>query len=46
MTTKEKIIRVVKDLPEDASVEDAMEYLLLLAKIEKGILPPLGRNIS
>jgi len=37
MTIKEKIIRIVQDLPEDASVEDAMERLLLLAKIERGI---------
>lgn len=27
----------MQDLPEDASVEDAMERLLLLAKIERGI---------
>jgi len=37
MTIKEKIIRIVQDLPDDASVEDAMERLLLLAKIERGI---------
>lgn len=37
MTTKEKVIELVQDLPEDASVEDAMERLLLLAKIERGL---------
>jgi hypothetical protein len=37
MTAKEKIIRVIRDLPEAASVEDAMEHLLLLAKIERGL---------
>jgi predicted transcriptional regulator len=37
MTTREKVIQIVQDLPEDASVEDAMEKLLLLAKIERGI---------
>lgn len=37
MTTREKVIQIVQDLPEDASVEDAMERLLLLAKIERGI---------
>jgi hypothetical protein len=37
MTTREKVIQVVQDLPEDATVEDAMERLLLLAKIERGI---------
>jgi len=37
MTIREKVIQVVQDLPDDASVEDAMERLLLLAKIERGI---------
>ena len=37
MTSKEKLIRAVNDLPDDASIEDAMERLLLLAKIERGI---------
>ena len=37
MTTKEKVIQAVQALPEDASIEDAMERLLLLAKIERGI---------
>jgi len=38
MTIREKVIQAVQDLPDDASVEDAMERLLLLAKIERGIL--------
>ncbi len=37
MTTKELVIEAVKDLPDNAVVEDAMERLLLLAKIERGI---------
>lgn len=37
MTTKEKMIQAVNDLPNDASIEDAMERLLLLAKIERGL---------
>jgi predicted transcriptional regulator len=37
MTTKEKVIQAVQGLPDDASIEDAMERLLLLAKIERGI---------
>jgi predicted transcriptional regulator len=37
MTTKEKMIQMVQALPEDASVEDAMERLLLLAKVERGL---------
>ena len=37
MTTKEKVIDVVNDLPDDASIEDAMERLLFLAKVERGL---------
>ena len=33
---KEKIQKVVESLPDDARVEDAMERLYLLYKIEKG----------
>jgi hypothetical protein len=38
MTTKERVLQTVKELPEDATVEDAMERLLLLAKVERGLL--------
>jgi len=38
MTTKEKILQAVSDLPNDAVIEDAMERLYFLAKIEKGIV--------
>jgi predicted transcriptional regulator len=37
MTTKERMLQAVRELPEDASIEDAMERLLVLAKIERGI---------
>jgi predicted transcriptional regulator len=37
MTTKERVIQTLSDLPNDASIEDAMERLLFLAKIERGI---------
>lgn len=37
MTIREKVLQAVQDLPDDASVEDVMERLLLLAKIERGI---------
>jgi predicted transcriptional regulator len=37
MTIKEKVIRAVKELPDDASIEDAMERFLFIVKIEKGI---------
>lgn len=37
MTTKEKVIHAVEDLPANATIEDAMERLLFLAKIERGL---------
>ncbi len=37
MTTKQMVIETVKRLPKNASIEDAMERLLFLAKIERGI---------
>ena len=37
MTTKQKVIRAVQTLPQNASFEDAMERLFFLAKIEKGL---------
>lgn len=37
MTTKQKVIDIVETLPDDASIEDAMERLLFLAKVERGI---------
>ena len=37
MTTKQKVMDIVEDLPDDASIEDAMERLLFLAKVERGL---------
>lgn len=37
MTTKEKVLKTLEQLPENASIEDAMERLLVLAKIELGV---------
>lgn len=37
MTTKDKVIQAVQNLPDDASIEDAMERLLFLVKIERGL---------
>ena len=37
MTVKEKVLHAVQSLPADASFEDAMERLLFISKIEKGI---------
>lgn len=47
MTVKEKVLEAVKSLPDDAQVEDAMERLLVIAKIERGIeQADAGRLIS
>ena len=37
MTTKEKMLQAVEDLPADATIEDAMERFLFLAKVERGL---------
>ena len=34
---KNEIIRAIQNLPEDATVEDAMERLYFLAKVERGL---------
>ena len=36
-TMKTRIVETVQALPEDATVEDAMERLLFLAKLERGL---------
>jgi hypothetical protein len=38
LTAKEKMLEAVRELPDEASYEDAMERLLLLAKIERGLI--------
>jgi len=35
--TKQQILKAIEDLPEDARVEDALERLYLLYKVERGI---------
>ena len=37
MTTKELIIKAIQELPDDATLDDAMERLYLLSKVERGI---------
>ncbi len=37
METKQQILKAIEGLPEDASVEDALERLYLLYKIERGL---------
>ncbi|PSQ83995.1 MAG: hypothetical protein BRD44_02595 [Bacteroidetes bacterium QS_7_67_15] len=36
-TTKSKIVRAVEELPESATIEDAIERLVFLHKIEIGL---------
>ncbi len=44
---KAKMANIIRDLPDDANIEDAMEKLLLLHKIEKGIAQVEdGRTVS
>jgi predicted transcriptional regulator len=35
--TKQQILRAIEELPEDASVEDALDRLYLLYKVERGV---------
>jgi len=35
--TKQQILRAIEELPEDANVEDALDRLYLLYKIERGL---------
>lgn len=35
--TRERMIEAIRELPEDASVDDAIERLVFLAKIEAGL---------
>jgi len=37
MTAKEQILKAMSELPDDASIEEAMDHLYLLYKIERGI---------
>ena len=37
MTAKQKVLKAVQALPNNSSIEDAMECLLFLAKVEKGL---------
>lgn len=38
MLTKKKVISSIRELPEKFSAEEAIERIILLQKIEKGIL--------
>ena len=34
---RERVLEAVRDLPEDATVEEAMERLYFLAKVDEGL---------
>jgi predicted transcriptional regulator len=37
MTTRERVIQAVRDFPGDTSLEDATRWLLLLARVGRGL---------
>ncbi len=37
MTVKDQVLKAMEDLPQNASIEDAMDKLYLLYKINRGI---------
>jgi predicted transcriptional regulator len=47
LTTKEQMLKVIQELPDDATIEDAMERLYLLYKVERGIAQAdAGQKVS
>ena len=43
---KSEIVRAIQELPDDATIEDAMERLYFLAKVERGLEQSEGETIS
>lgn len=37
MTEKQRVLEAVQRLPDDATVEDAIEHLCFIAKVQKGL---------
>jgi predicted transcriptional regulator len=47
MTAKQKVLKAVRALPADASYEDAVERLVFLSKVERGLAQAdAGQTIS
>lgn len=47
MTVKEQVMQTVQELPHDVSIEDVIERLYLIYKIERGIeQADAGKTIS
>jgi len=45
--TKPQIVKAVEDLPDDATIEDALERLHFLRKVQKGLVESeSGRTLS
>ena len=46
-TTKERVLEAVQQLPADATVEQAMERLYFIAKVEEGLRQTeAGKTVS
>ena len=47
MTVKENMLKIIRDLPEETTIEEAIEKLYLLYKVNKGIVQAEnGRTVS
>jgi predicted transcriptional regulator len=47
VTTKEQMLKAITELPDDTTIEDAMERLYLLYKVERGIAQAeAGQKVS
>lgn len=45
MITKDEKVRAIQSLPDDATVDDAVDCLLFIASIERGIAEAEAGNI-
>ena len=45
MLTKEKVISAINNLPDEFSVDQAIDELILLEKIENGLSQSAERNV-
>ena len=47
MLTKERVLEVITDLPDKFSIDDLVERLIILDKIERGLLEvQVGKVVS
>jgi hypothetical protein len=37
--TKDRILKAVEELPDDVTLDEAIEKLCFLAKVERGVVP-------